>query len=56
MSASRYQTLDEFPHLSAWKERLAARPGVQRGYAVGRDLRKPLSDAQRKILFNQRAR
>jgi glutathione S-transferase len=56
MSASRYQALDEFPYLAAWKERLAARPGVQRGYAVGRDLRKPVTDQERKILFGQRAR
>lgn len=34
------QNMDDFPHLQAWRERMAARPGVERGMAVGADLRK----------------
>ncbi len=56
-SASRYQKLDEFPHLSGWFERLMARPAVIRGLAAGKELRKPvMSDAEKKHLFGQRAR
>jgi GST-like protein len=55
-SSMRFQPLDEFPHLKAWQERLAARPAVQSGYALGKELRQPMSEAQKKILFGQRAR
>ena len=34
------QNLDEFPNLKAWFERLSARPGVQRGYALGLEFRR----------------
>lgn len=30
--------LTDFPHLAAWRERLKARPAVQRAYALGRAL------------------
>ncbi len=56
------QNLDDLPHLKNWVERLRARPAVQRGLALGRELRqaqasdpKAQEDA-RKILFGQRAR
>jgi GSH-dependent disulfide-bond oxidoreductase len=55
-SATRYQPLDEFPHLAAWQARLGARPAVKRGHALGLELRKPMSDGQKKVLFGQRAR
>lgn len=57
-SASRYQPLDEFPHLAAWFERLMKRPAVQRGLKVGAGLRKPqpLTEEEHRILFGQRAR
>ena len=55
---------DEFPHVKRWAAELAARPGVQRGMAVGKDLYgadqatlSPEEQARRaKVLSNQRAR
>lgn len=35
------QDLSAFPRVDAWLDRLAARPAVQRGLAVGAELRKP---------------
>jgi glutathione S-transferase len=35
------QDMGEFPRLQAWLDRVAARPAVQKGFAVGRELRKP---------------
>jgi GST-like protein len=55
-SATRYQPLEEFPNLAAWMVRLGARKAVQRGMAAGAELRKPMSDAEKKILFGQRSR
>lgn len=44
--------LDEFPHLKAWFEQVAARPAVQRGVQVLAHLRKPVRDAkEREVLF-----
>ena len=54
------QDMNQFPHLNAWVERLRARPAVQRGLVLGRELRKPqdakTQEEARKILFGQRAR
>lgn len=51
------QSLDEFPNVSAWRQRIKARPAVQRGVDLGKELRRsaPPSDEERKILFNQTA-
>lgn len=51
-----FQPLDEFPNLKAWHDRMAARPAVKRGHALGAELRKPMTEEQKKILFGQRAR
>ena len=55
-SSTRFQPLDAFPNLAAWMERLLKRPAVQRGLALGAELRKPITDEQHKVLFGQRAR
>src|SRR6201996_7471167 len=55
-SASRYQPLDEFPNLTAWFARLPQRPAVQRGMALGKEMRKPMSEEEKKHLFGQRAK
>jgi GST-like protein len=56
------QDIDEFKHFKRWFEEVGARPGVQRGLAVGADLSTDSSklsqeeqDRIRKILYNQRA-
>jgi len=56
VSATKYTDLDEFPHLKAWRARVGARPAVQRGKALAAELRKPMAEEDRKILFGQRAR
>lgn len=54
------QSLDEFPALKAWLERVGAREAVQKGRAVGAEHRRDVSaggkDAEqaRKLLFGQR--
>lgn len=56
------EDLDCFPRLKAWVERMRARPAVQRGLALGRELREAQAndpkaqEEARKILFGQRAR
>lgn len=62
LPALQGQSLEEFPHLKAWHERVGARPAVQRGRAAGEQLRRNLAAAgadaaaARKLLFGQRAR
>lgn len=52
------QPLYEFPKVSRWRQSVKERPAVQRGVDLGKEFRRnaPPSDAERKILFNQRAR
>jgi GST-like protein len=52
------QPLDEFPNVSRWRETIKARPAVQRGVDVGKELRRrgDHSEEERKILFGQTAR
>ena len=62
LSGMRQQNMDEFPNLKAWEERIRTRPAVQKGFALGRDLRESqendpkAQEEARKILFGQRAR
>lgn len=60
---SQGQNLADFPYFKRWFDELSARPGVQRGMAVGKDMNVDTSkmkpeDIQRltKLLYNQRAR
>ncbi len=52
------QGMDELPRVVAWIEALRARPAVQRGLEVGRDLRsdRPLTEEARKMLYGQTAK
>ncbi len=64
-ASSEYQgqDIEEFPYVKRWLETLAARLGVQRGMAVGSELREDLAtippeemERRNKFLLNQRAR
>ncbi|MBO6507945.1 MAG: glutathione S-transferase N-terminal domain-containing protein [Roseibium sp.] len=52
--------LDEFPNVKAWRERMEARPAVQRGLSVGAEQQKQLviekDDDAKAVLFGQKAR
>lgn len=50
------QALDRFPHVARWRNEIKARPAVQRGVDLAKDLRRsaPPSDEERKILFGQK--
>ena len=50
--------LAEFPNAKAWFERVMARPAVQRGLAIGRDMRRDIAQDEeaKKVLFGQRGR
>jgi GST-like protein len=53
------QNIDDFPHLRRWLETIKARPAVERGMALGRDLRRGIDMKDPKVqavLFGQRAR
>jgi GST-like protein len=60
---SQGQDLGEFPYFKRWFDEIGARPGVQRGMAVGSDMTQDFSqltpeeiERVRKLLYNQRAR
>ncbi len=55
LSGSKHAPLDEFANLKAWRDRVGSRPAVKRGKALAAQMRKPLTDEDRKILFGQRA-
>lgn len=52
------QDLEDFPHLKRWFDTIQARPAVQKGFAVGKELRRNLNDDEeaKKVLFGQKAR
>ena len=53
------QDIEQFPHLKRWLETVKARPAVQRGMALGMELRQGIDMKDPKVqavLFGQRAR
>ncbi len=52
------QDISQFPNMQAWLDRVYARPAVQKGRALAKELRgnSPQSKEAQKILFGQRAR
>jgi GST-like protein len=53
------QDLDDFPHLKRWFEAIRARPATVAAYARVKDVNpgagRPMSDAEKKVLFGQTA-
>ena len=51
------KVLADFPNAARWWDAVAARPAVQKGRAVGEELRRtaPLDDEARRVLFGQTA-
>jgi GST-like protein len=53
------QKLADFPNLHRWYETMKTRPGLQRGFDVGKEIRQAMSagpdDEARKVLFGQSA-
>ena len=50
--------IDDFVHLRRWYDHMKTRPGLRRGFDVGKDMRKRLGSMDedaRKVLFGQRA-
>ena len=49
------QNLDDFPNVKRWFAAVGARPAVKRGAEVNAELmRQPMTDADKKLLFNLR--
>jgi GST-like protein len=51
------EPLERFPNVSAWRQRIKARPAVQAGVDLGKELKrsKPMSEEDRRRLFEQSA-
>lgn len=52
------QNLNDFPNLKKWFEKMAARPAIQKAYAIADtiNINKPMTDEAKKVLFGQTAR
>jgi GSH-dependent disulfide-bond oxidoreductase len=52
------QSIDDFPNFKRWFETIKARPAVEKGFAVGKELRTPagMDEEAKKVLFGQTAR
>jgi GSH-dependent disulfide-bond oxidoreductase len=52
------QSLEEFPRVSLWRDRIKSRPAVRRGVDLGKDMRRsgPHTEEAGKVLFGQTAR
>ena len=49
------QDLEQFPQVKRWYEKMKTRPGLRRGFDVGRELRtEGMDEEAKKILFGQR--
>ena len=48
-------SLENFPHLADWRNRIKNRPAVKKAVDLGKELRRsaPPTEEERKILFNQ---
>jgi GST-like protein len=50
------QDMANFPHVERWRQAIAARPAVQRAYAIAKTVNPqpaPMDDSARKVLFGQ---
>ena len=50
------QSMDDYPNVRRWFDAIKARPAVQRGMDVGKELRRPtgeMTEEQRKLMFGQ---
>jgi GST-like protein len=54
------QKIEAFPNLHRWYEQLKARPGLRRGFDVGKEIRQASrggpDEEARRVLFGQRAK
>jgi GST-like protein len=50
-------SLEPFPNVAAWRNRIKERPAVQRAVDLGKEMRRrgPPTDAERKMLYEQTA-
>jgi GSH-dependent disulfide-bond oxidoreductase len=56
LPAPQGQDIEQFPNLKRWHEALGKRPKLLKGHALGAELRKPMTDEAKKVLFGQGAR
>jgi GST-like protein len=49
-------TLDDYPNIKRWFATVRARPEVQKGLAVGKFVKEPFTDEERRHMFGQTAK